>query len=225
MRGLWILPSRRRIQKLTGFFKAAMDNGISSSGVALVEKNELMELMPEYEGIPKPENWGVLPTMADGFGDKNREIWPAIKDLDWVGLACDDLRPQTQGWDTKLLERVNGKNIVTCDDGVQGNARMSGITIFSGPLLRAIGYLYAQGFWHTYMDNVWEDIGRATDCWTYVGEVLVTHDHPFTNQKLDPLKTDDTTTKSYGQQKRDAEAYERWKKFEMAGVLERVRAL
>lgn len=225
MKGLWILPSRRRLVKLAKFFEAATGAGMTTPGAVLVQKEELFELQSEYEALKLPSGWKILPTMGEGMGDKCREIWPAIKNLDWVGLACDDLRPQTMGWDQTLKAYINGKNIVTCNDSQQGNVRMAGITMFSGPLLRAIGYLYAPGFWHTFMDNVWEDIGRATNCWTYVHEVLVTHDHPFTNQQLDPAKTDETTLKSYGQQKRDMDAYAHWKQHEMAGVIERVKAL
>ena len=97
--------------------------------------------------------------------------------------------------------------------------------MFSGPLLRAIGYLYAPGFWHTYMDNVWEEIGRLTNCWTYVDSVLVVHDHAFTDQKLDPAKADETSYKSYGQQQRDIEAYAMWQANDRAGIVERIKAL
>lgn len=223
MKGLWLLPSRRRLEKLAEFVRCALENGITTPGAILVQKDELSQLRAQYDNLPLPAGWKILPTNADGMGDKYREIWPAVRGLDWVGIACDDLRPRTLGWDRTLLAVVNGKNVVTCNDGVQGAARMSGITIFSGGLLRAIGYIYAPGFWHTYMDNVWEDLGRATACWNFVPEVLVEHDHPFTNQQLDPAKADETSYKSYGQQAMDAAAYAAWKANDFAATCERIR--
>lgn len=225
MRGLWLLPSRRRLGKLAAFFQAAMDNGISTPGAVLVQKDELIELKAEYDKLVLPKGWSILPTTADGMGDKYREVWPAVKDLGWIGIACDDLRPCTPWWDRAILTRVNGKNVVSCNDGQQGNARMAGITIFSGGLLRAIGYIYPPGFWHTCVDDVWEDIGRSTGCWDYEPDVLVKHDHPFVNQQIDPNKADDTTLRSYGQTARDSEALRWWRQTERAGVLERVKAL
>jgi hypothetical protein len=225
MRGMWLLPSRRRIEKLSKFFEAAIANGMATPGAVLVQREELAELKAGYDSIKLPGNWRILPTVADGFGDKFREVWAGVSDLDWIGIACDDLRPSTIGWDRLLLAHLNGKNVVSCDDGQQGNVRMAGITIFSGALLRAIGYIYPPGFWHTYVDNVWEDIGRTTGCWNYVPEVLVQHDHPFVNQKIDPAKADDTTLRSYGQAERDAEAYRWWTRNERDGVLARVKAL
>ncbi len=223
MKGLWLLPSRRRIEKLTCFLESAANNGMTTPGAILVQKDELAELKDQYDSLPLPLNWSVLPTNADGQGDKYREVWPAVKHLDWVGIGCDDLRPQTQGWDKTLLAQITGKNVVSCNDGQQGNLRMSGITVFSGGLLMAIGYIYPPNFWHTYVDNVWEDIGRTTGCWTYVDEVLVHHDHPFVNQKIDPAKADDTTHKSYGQETRDIAAYKHWLATEREAVIQRVK--
>ena len=224
-KGLWLLPTRRRIAKLQLFFDKAMENGITTAGVCLVQKDELLELKDGYAAIRKPENWKILPTNGEGLANKCQEVFPSVSKLDWVGLACDDLRPQTQGWDTTLLESVNGKNIVTCNDGQQGGLRMAGITIFSGGVLRAMGYMFPPNFWHTYADNVWEDIGRGANCWTYVDSILITHDHPFTDQKLDPEKTDETTTHSYGHQAQDIAAYNQWIAQDKDSCIARVKAL
>lgn len=102
---------------------------------------------------------------------------------------------------------------------------MAGITVFSGGLLRTMGYMFPPNFWHTYADNVWEDIGRAVPCWTYIDSVLITHDHPFTNQQLDPAKTDDTTRSSYGQQARDIQAYRDWIVTDRDACIARIKAL
>lgn len=225
MKGLWLLPSRRRLAKLRQFFEVSCANGMSTPGLVLVQQDELAELKAEYDALPLPANWEVVPMQSDGMGDKYREIWPAVKNLDWIGIACDDLRPQTLAWDQTLLARINGRNVVSCEDGNQGASRMSGITVFSGGLLRAIGYIYAPGFWHTYMDNVWEDLGRATGCWTYEPSVLVTHEHPFVNQQIDPAKADETTYKSYGRMEQDRIAYIAWRQYEFAPICERIKAL
>ncbi len=225
MRGIWLLPTRRRIEKLRTFLIGAIRNNVNTPGVILVQKDELAELRDQYVNLTMPRNWSILPTNADGFGDKHREVWGAIKDLDWVGIACDDLRPMTSRWDQLLLDKINGQNIVTCNDGQQGNARMSGITVFSGAVLRTMGYCFPPAFWHTWVDNVWEDIGRGANCWTYVPEVLITHDHPFVNQQIDPAKADETTYKSYGRMAEDQAAYAAWCRDERAAVIERVRAL
>lgn len=225
MRGLWLLPTRRRLSKLQIFFDKAMENGMTTAGICLVQKDELAELKAEYDAIRKPENWSIMATNSEGLASKCQEVFGIVSQLDWVGLGCDDLRPQTPGWDKTLVEAVNGKNIVTCNDGQQGSLRMSGITIFSGAVLRAMGYMFPPNFWHTWADNCWEEIGRETGCWKYVDSVLITHDHPFTNQQLDPAKTDETTAHSYGHQQQDIEAYKMWLKMDKDACIARVKAI
>lgn len=225
MKGLWLLPSRRRLAKLQAFFDSAVSADMTTGGVVLVQKDELTELRLQYDALKMPQGWSILPTNSEGLGNKCREVWPAVSKLDWIGLACDDLRPQTKGWDMTLLARLNGRNVVSCNDGQQGNARMAGITVFSGGLLRAMGYMFPPGFWHTYTDNAWEDIGRGAECWTYEPDVLILHDHPFVNQAIDPAKADDTTRSSYGHQAQDAEAYRVWCLTDREAVIRRVKAL
>lgn len=225
MKGLWLLPTRRRLTKLQSFFDAAMTNGMTTPGVCLVQAKELVELKDGYAAIRKPDNWKILPTTGEGLADKVREVWSATKNLDWVGLGCDDLSPQSPAWDTTLLAAITGRNIVTCNDGQQGNLRMSGITVFSGGVLRAMGYMAAPYFWHTYLDNLWEDIGRGANCWTYIYSVLIAHAHPFVNGKIDPAKADETSAQSYGQQQRDQQAYAHWCATDRAACIERVRAI
>ena len=221
MKGLWLLPSRRRLTKLQRFFEVPP----TTQGVILVQKDELAELGDQYAALTIPANWSILPTNGDGLADKCREVWDAVKDLDWVGLGCDDLRPQTAGWDATLTARITGKNIVTCNDGQQGASRMAGITCFSGGILRSIGYMFPPGFWHTYVDNVWEDIGKSANCWTYIEEVLILHDHPFRDGKLVSELSDDTSNKSYGQQARDLAAYRNWIATERDACIARVKAI
>lgn len=225
MKGLWLLPTRRRIAKLQLFFDKAMENGMTTPGVCLVQRDELTELKADYDALKKPDNWHILPTNGEGLANKCREVFSTVSKLDWVGLACDDLRPQTDGWDATLVGAVTGRNIVTCNDGQQGNLRMSGITIFSGRLLCAMGYMFPAHFWHTFADNLWEDIGRGADCWTYVGEVLITHDHPFVNGGIDESKMDETAKSSYGQQERDRWAYAHWLATDKDACIARIKAM
>jgi hypothetical protein len=44
-------------------------------------------------------------------------------------------------------------------------------------------YMFPPHFWHTYLDNLWEDVGRGANCWIYIDSVLITHAHPFVGGK------------------------------------------
>ena len=219
--GIWLLPTKRSIDKLRGFLAACAKAGTVTPGLILVQKQELAELWDGYQTLTLPPGWALYPTEADGLGDKVRELWPAVKSLDWCGLVCDDLLPQTYLWDTLLLEMMHGKNMISCDDGQYAPHRIAGAVIWGGDLMRAVGYMFPPNFWHTYVDNVWEDLGRLTGCWDVRMDVLVTHDHGFLND----VEKDRTHEASYSHNSDDERAYCEWRLVEFPNSIQRIYAM
>ena len=222
MNGCWFLPTRRRIVKLTTFIESAKTTGISTPGIILVQQQELAELREQYDAIKLPARWSIAATARDGMGEKLKDCWPEIKELDWFGWLVDDLEAVTPEWDQKLISGLNCKNFVSAHDGGQMPRRMC-VPVFSKALLNAVGYLYPPGFWHTYLDNVWEDLGRAAGCWTIMDDVVLTHYHGFKDGVL--VDPDETAVKSYSRMAEDAQAYERWKKYVMPMSVKNIKAL
>lgn len=220
MKGAWLLPTRRRISTLKRFLQAAKETGVRTPGKILVQRDEQKEFVSEYATLDLPEGWTVCVTDADGMGDKFREIWPLVKDMDWVGWLVDDLVPMTPGWDKTMISGINGQNIISCNDGARAPFRMCA-PVISGDLLRAVGYIYAEGFWHTYMDDAWERLGRATDTWWVCMDVLLKHFDAFQDSGI----ADETHFKSYGQGDRDKAAFYAWRKNEMDGAVRRIMDL
>lgn len=214
MKGTWLLPTRGRPATLDRFLKAAVATGMSTPGLILHSAPE------DIEGVALPSNWTAHRTEAEGMGSKFREIWPLIRDLDWVGWVVDDLVPETPGWDRTLISGLNGANIISCNDGARAPFRM-GAPVFSGALLRAVGYIYPQGYFaHTYADDMWERIGRATDTWWVCMDVVLRHHDAFQTGQPDA-----THGKSYARMAEDKADLIRWRRAEMDGAVRRVQAL
>lgn len=219
MRGAWLLPTRRRLPTLKRFLDAARATGVSTPGMILVQEAEYVKLMDEYAALELPAGWRIVPTRAEGMGDKFREVWPAIRDMDWVGWVVDDVVPETQGWDRTLISGLNGANVISCNDGARAPYRMCA-PVFSGDWLRALGYLYAQGFWHSYWDDALEQLGRATDTWWVCMDVVLRH--------VDAFQTgvqDDTHRMSYGRSAEDKAALNVWRRNEMDAAVRRIMDL
>jgi len=216
--GIWLLPTRRRIEKLRQFIEACGRTGMTTPLLILVNENELIEMWDEYSSLPLPACWALCPTKAEGLGDKVREQWPAVRNLDWCGLIVDDVIPHTYLWDRLMIEQVNGKNVVSCDDGKLAPARMAGCVIWGGELMRSVGYMFPPGFWHTYVDNVWEDLGNITGCWDIRMDVLITHDHGF--EHVDGR--DETFQRSYEKNSEDELAYAEWRMLEFMPAIKRI---
>lgn len=213
MKGTWILPTRGRPATLDRFLKAAVATGMSTPGLILYSDQADI-------GAELPDNWTHQRTKAEGMGDKFREIWPQICDLDWIGWVVDDLVPETQGWDRTLISGLNGANIISCNDGARAPYRM-GAPVFSGDLLRAVGYLYPPGyFWHAYADDMWERIGRATDTWWVCMDVVLRHHDAFQTGQPDA-----THARSYGRMAEDKADLLRWRRNEMDAAVRNVMAL
>lgn len=221
MNGIWLLPTKRRLDKLRTFIEACTKTGVTTPGLILVQNDELVELQAEYAALPLPLGWAIYPTAGDGLADKVRELWPAVKNLDWCGLVCDDLLPATYLWDRLMIDQVRGQNLVSCDDGDQAPHRITGAVVWGGELMRAVGYMFPPCFWHTYVDNVWEDLGRMTGCWDVRMDVLVMHDHGF---KADQ-EQDKTHAAAYSRYSDDERAYAEWRLIEYPSAVQRIYAM
>lgn len=221
-KGMWLLPSRRRIGNLNRFFEGCRTAGIVTKGMILVLQDELDELKDEYASIPLPEGWTIRGTPGDKQGDKIRAVWDDVKDLDWVGLLGDDNVPQSPHWDEHMLNAVQGWNIVSCNDGWQAPKRVANCWIMSGDLIRAVGYIFPPGLNHLYIDDIWETIGRATQSWNCRMDILVKHAHATV------LKTeDDTHRQAYSDESwaHDGMVYQDWCDNEREAVIQRVEDL
>lgn len=220
--GRWYLPTRRRTGRLAQFFHSAIETGISTPGVVLVQEDEYAELFEHYEAITLPAGWDYRLTKADGMGDKLREAFADISQHDWFGWLVDDLICETPEWDKKLLAGLNGKNFVSADDGGQNPRRMC-VPVFSKAVIQATGYIYPPGFWHTYVDDVWETLGRDAQCWQIAPEIILKHDHPFKGGEI--VGMDETGRISYSRMSDDAKAFERWTKYVKPQSVARIKAM
>lgn len=217
---MWLVPSRRRPQNLAKQFDALRSSETTTPGLVLVDQNDYRDLKAEYDALACPEGWQIIPTEGESMGDKVREMWPRYANLDWVGLMGDDNLPETKGWDQMLIKALTGWNIVSSNDGWQAPHRMAGATLWSGDLFRAVGYIYPTELQHLFIDDIWETLGRRTDCWHVRMDVMVRHAHVFISGIQD-----ETHKKAYSNWPNDEARYLKWKSREMFGVLAAIRDL
>ena len=220
--GFWLLPSRRRIDKLRAFFKTAADTGMTTIGIVLVERREMEELWSEYGKLILPYGWSVTAVEAEGMAAKVAEGYRRFvgDETKWAGVLSDDMVPETAGWDTALISRLNGWNIITSDDCDQAPKRMEGATVWSRELVDAVGFMAPPGLNHLFFDNCWEDIGKATNCLQWAMDVKVRHAHSGIT-KL----TDTTSEKVRSFWDADEKTYRDWSTAELKNAVSRVFTL
>lgn len=189
---MWLIPSLNRPHLMERFFKAYVKTLASTPGLLLVDKKDPQ--LDAYRNLKLPENWKLIETDAVTMGDKFRETWDIYKDCDWIGVLNDDHVPITEKWDLAVLSHINGKNMVSTNDNWQFPSRICGAIAFSGPLIRALGWLFPPGMHHLFSDDVWQHIAVKTDCLSMLRDVTVEHDHAYKNKELE----DDTFFKING---------------------------
>lgn len=184
--GYWLLPTRRRASRLQALFDKMMVTKISTPGLILVQTQEFSELAEQYESLVLPPNWRFFVTNGEGMAAKVQEGWQEIcKEAEWVGVICDDNLPQTLNWDSRLVEQLQGWDVISSNDGWQAPTRIHGATVWSADLVRAAGYLSPPGLRHLFFDNVWETIGAETKCLRWDMEIMVSHEHASLNGHAD----------------------------------------
>lgn len=193
-----LIPSLNRINKLSQCLDSFTKTHVSTPGIVIVDSDDLSKNLKGYEDIRSslPKDWRIEITKARGMGDKVREIWPLIRDCEWVSLMNDEHFAITDEWDKKLIKQLNGKNFVSCNDRWNAPARAAGCTIWSMPLLEAVGWpIFPPQINHLGIDDVWEQLGRATGTWRVDMSVVIEHRHVFRGGDMD-----ETHKLTYGDQ-------------------------
>jgi hypothetical protein len=115
----------------------------------------------------------ALNKRAAGFAELEDELRPKV-----IAFMGDDHRPRTKGWDRAYLDALADRpGIVYGNDLIQ-EWRLPTQCAMSTELIRALGHMAPPVLTHLYVDNYWRDLGRATDCLTYLPDVVIEHVHP-----------------------------------------------
>lgn len=206
----WLIPSRRRIEKLRKFCDSAVATKTSTPAIIIIDAKDYKDNNSDYLDIemnhfPNPE-WKIHVSKAEGMGPKVREVWDRIKDRPWVGILNDDHFLVTKEWDKILISQLTGKNFVTCNDRWNAPRRAAGATLFSMDLLNAWGFpMFPPEIDHLGIDDVFEQLGKHTGCWDIDMATIVEHHHTYQRIKAmedfqNPQIVDDTHAAIYGRQ-------------------------
>lgn len=129
--------------------------------------------------------------------------------FDYYHIANDDFVYETVGWDAHLIRAIESRKsygIAFPDDGFRGSS-LPAVSIISGNLVRAVGWLQLPSLCYLCGDLVWQHIGRELNCIWKVPQVKIIHEH-YLNKKADRCEYEETN--SLKTRQRDTEAFRRW---------------
>ncbi len=177
MNGVFLLPSFNRAELLKRFLESYVATKSTMPGLILVDKADPQK--EDYLKLEYPDGVKLILTNERSMGGKCREYWDEYKDLDYVCLLNDDHVLETEAWDIKVQAAITGTNVIGTNDGWVAPQRLAGATVFSGKVLRTVGYLFPEFIEHLYIDSVWEYLCAKAQCATILMEVMVKHEHVF----------------------------------------------
>lgn len=222
---MWLIPSKGRPELLKRCLNACVETGMTTPGQVLLHYKE--PLMAEYLKIELPKDWTWFILEHDpedpveSLGRALRVWYKNHKDFistcEWVGWLNDDHIPKTHNWDKLMISQLKKFSIISPNDNWQAPKRMCGPTLYSGELIRTVGYIYPPKLNHMYIDDLWEQIGSALGIWVTVMDVIVEHDHWSKHKKPDQ-------TTAYGESFlfKDKDIFTKWITTDASTVIRRV---
>lgn len=222
---MWLLPTLNRLEKLQTFLNSAIATRTSTPGRILVDMDDYDANREAYEALRMPSGWRVVDGDGVTMGDKCRES-VLLDDLEqeWVGILNDDHFCVTACWDQRLIAKLDGTNFVSANDRWIAPTKATTATAWSMPLLRALGWpIYPPGLQHLFIDDLWENLGRATGCWRPVMSAVVEHHHVLNGRGKD----DDTHQKVYAPKAwdHDRAIFDNFMKYDFADCVEKIKKL
>lgn len=204
---MWFLITYNRPLLAQRFIEAAVSTGMTTPGVMFVQGDA-----KGYD-FPMPKGWArAISATNIGLIRGLNTCLVQHKDAPWYGLLADDLLPETEGWDCKLLEQLHPVGIVSCNDGNRPfkGGRMCGATVLDGALVRAAGFVGPPCCWHSYTDDWWELVGATFPCWNRIEDVIVRHDTPVFGDRPEDPTHEAAYGPKYARLAEDQKKYQAW---------------
>lgn len=221
---MWLLPSLNRIWSLRECLKSLQIVGCSTFGEIILGPKQQIDISEILALAPK--GWKVSCQHMDdrSLVDVMNRFVRDHPNLEWYGYLQDDLKFVSSKWDTKLVAAAGPNRIASCNDMWRAPKRNTGACAFGGELVRAWGFWGPPKLQHCYIDDFWEESGRACKNWVVLMDVQTPHRH-FANSR-NKAQMDETYKFSYAPAGQDQIEWNRYRASEdYADLLTRVKNL
>jgi len=208
-----MIPSWHRRELLTRCVKSAYDKAEVKHNILLTlcinESDHSYDDMPYFEPHTHiiHENT-TTPNLSHYYNLMYEKT--QFNDLDTlVSMIGDDMVFETQGWDQRVLEKINevdGVGLVHCEDVFMQHGHIPVNLFTSRKLVDAMGVPFmCPDFAADWIDTAWGELATLLDINYFLPDVIIRHDHA-----LGPRGRDETTKRLEPQSKANASAMWKW---------------
>ena len=168
-----ILPTKGRPLNLKRFIRAYNDTKAVIPIWLILDASDgyrynLIETPPHWKRVSVPSG-----TPLGGIFER---IFKKYSNEAYYGMVADDVVPETEHWDSIMMEACQPDKIVWGCDELQ-NERLPVHPFIGGDLVRKLGFWAAPGMKHWFVDNAWKAIADALGCGIYMPNVKMIHRH------------------------------------------------
>lgn len=206
---MFVIPSRGRPQNIRRLIDAVEKT--SSGGYRFMLMLDYDD--PSLGGYPKadelPVQWERMVQDRRSLSSIYNTAFVSLPKQKWYGIFADDVEPQTQDWDKKLVEAAGSNGMAFGDDGIGSPTHF----VLGGDLVREKGWLALPGLQRLYIDTVWRDIAFSRGVLNYLPDVHLIHLHPSVGKGM----MDATYKKSPEIKASDKQCYEEFIQFDLLG--------
>lgn len=166
-----------------------------------------------------PMGWGMIINDGNlGLCGAMNKVFNMYPNEKFYGMITDDEFVCTDGWDKILAEAAGDWNVSHGNNGWQSDRRIHGFMTIGGELARTVGYLFPQGLWHWFSDDVWERIAYGRGLRRYCQDVKIENKHWM----LGNATKDKTYELSESRSGQDHEIFLRWMENDFPSIMKRI---
>jgi hypothetical protein len=128
-----------------------------------------------------------------------------------IAILGDDVLPETEGWDEKMISALNGElGVVYGSDGLEDlhGPDLPTHVVVPIEMYQKLGWIGLPTSRHLFLDNAWRELGKLTN-FIYLKDVKLTHLHRWNKS----APNDETYEEANDKVKREEDrlAFETWR--------------
>lgn len=184
---------------------------------------EYLDIVPGWAYVEKCPIPGGLVRTTNVLLARARWEMGGLTYWDVIGSIGDDHVPRTVGWDLGIERAHKGRPLTISypDDGFQG-VNLPTACFLDRRIPETLGWLAPPSFEHLFIDNAWRALGERLRTLRYLPQIVFEHLHPAAKK----AEWDETYARgNHGDVwEKDAEAFNRWERDALPGIVEVLRA-
>ncbi len=200
---MWFITSRQRPKMCKALIDSMLRNGSIAPGAVYIDEDDTNK--DEYLNMDLPHNWRivVVSPVVIGCCNKIRQMYADFPNEDWYGCTPDDVLVLTGDFENSLVSAAGSWGMASANDGHQANqdvnkSKITGLVVFGGKFIRALGYFAPEKLTHVFWDDIFETLGRSLENWRVLMDVRCEVFHPiYGNCELDKTCASVNTQEMY----------------------------